>query len=1048
MLTLIGISEVKSTTNKWYERIEVQNKIVDFKIDTGAQTNVIPLSLFNSLPQDIQMKLQETPIRLQVYGGFVIKPVGIINLDVKFNQHSVSSSFFVVSESNCKPILGLELCRLLKLVPYPSNLKVNNIDEFIVKNMHVFSGLGCFPGELNLKLKPNAIPVSNPARRVPFKLMDRLKSTLDLLESKGIIAKADPSEWCSNMVVLEKKCGNLRICIDPQHLNTNLLRDYFVIPTLDQLSSEIGNKKFYCVFDLKDGFYQVKLDDQSSRLCTFSSPYGLYRYLRSPFGLSVLPEHFQKLTQNLFGNIPGVKVYFDDIIVGADTQEELHNIVNKLIEIATLNNVKFNPDKLQYFVPEVRYLGMKFNSLGIKADENRVLAIKNLKAPSNKKELQSILGMINFLRPFIPNLSELIVPFKNLLTKDVIFSWNKIHEDQLNKIKMIICNLSLLSNFDITKPIVVQADASQFAIGCSLLQDDKPVFFASRCLSKTECEYAQIEKELLSVSFAFKKFHNYLYGHKNITVFTDHSPLVSIIKKSLSNIPNNRLRRLRLKLMPYSFELKYLPGKKMVIADLLSRNIKIESSEGDETLTEYVHVVGMQLDFKNDSFEKLVESTKSDPTLSKVIDLYHKGWPALGKNVEINSELLHFVNMKSEIMCQNDLVYFKNRIIIPKSRRQNILDLLHETHTNFNKAKITVQHFFYWPGVLSDLRNFINSCNVCQSVQRSKIKEPLKPHEIPEIPFYKVGVDIAEYKQISYLVLIDYYSRWIEVVKLSSKSCTSVINALKGIFSRYGIPKIVISDNVPFNSHEFLLFCKDWNFDLETISPHHSCSNGLAEKAVGIFKKMLQKSEIDKKDISLYLLNYRNSPVANLEYSPAQLLFSRNLRSKLPFSSEDLKPKVVCDPNVICKKGQTEQYNKTSLGKESLFSSKDNVWVQNIKLKIWEPAKIIKVLNNRSYLVKMTNTGQLYRRNSHFIRKRSESESELVTLDNNLDFESDNEVIDPVVGNDNTNQFEGLSQDLHQSHDLQQTSHTNPLGQMGPYITRSGRTVMPPKRYM
>lgn len=1018
-----------------------------------------------------------------MYGGFIIKPVGIINLNVKFNQHNVSSSFFVVSESNCKPILGLELCRQLQLVPYPRNLKINNLvgteipskEAFIKKNIHVFSGLGCFPGELTLKLKPNAVPVSNPARRVPFKLMDRLKSTLDTLESKGIICKAEPSEWCSNMVVIEKKCGNLRICIDPQHLNTNLLRDYYTIPTLDQLSSEIGSKKFYCVFDLKDGFYQVKLDEQSSKLCTFSSPYGLYKYIRSPFGLSVLPEHFQKLTQNLFGNIPGVKVYFDDIIVGADTQEELQNIVNKLIQVATLNNVKFNPDKLQYFVPEVSYLGMKFNSLGIKADENRVLAIKNLKAPSNKKELQSILGMINFLRPFIPNLSELIVPFKNLLKKDVIFSWNQIHEGQLNKIKTIICNLSLLSNFDINKPIVVQADASQFAIGCSLLQDDKPVFFASRCLSKTECEFAQIEKELLSVSFSFKKFHNYLYGHKNITVFTDHSPLVTIIKKPLSNIPNNRLRRLRLKLMPYSFELKYLPGKKMVIADLLSRNIKIESAHGDETLTEFVHVVGMQLDFKNDSFEKLVESTKSDPTLSKVIDLYHKGWPALDKNAETNSELLHFVNMKSEIMCQNDLVYFKNRIIIPKSRRQNILDLLHETHTNFNKAKITVQNFFYWPGVLSNLRNFVSSCNICQSVQRSKIKEPLKPHEIPEIPFYKVGVDIAEYKQISYLVLIDYYSRWMEVVKLSSKSCTSVINALKGIFSRYGIPKIVISDNVPFNSHDFHLFCKDWNFDLVTISPHHSCSNGLAEKAVGIFKKMLQKSEIDKKDISLYLLNYRNSPVANLEYSPAQLLFSRNLRSKLPLSSDDLKPKVVCDPNVICKKSQIRQYNKTSLEKESVFSSKDNVWVQNIKLKVWEPAKIIKVLKNRSYLVKMNNSGQLYRRNSHYIRKRFGSQSELETFDNNLDLESDNESIEQqAMGNDisvesssqprslsqshqtfennsnlcEPNQSGDLSQDLHQSHDLEQTSHSNTLCQTGPYITRAGRAVIRPKRYM
>lgn len=319
-----------------------------------------------------------------MYGGFIIKPVGVIKLDITFLNKKISDvDFYVVSSNKCMPLLGLESCRQLQLI-----ISVNSVEhasilsesQFLNKNKDVFSGLGSFPGELSLKVnKRTAIPVSNPARRVPFKLMDKLQKTLDDLESKKIIAKSEPSEWCSILVILEKKSGDLRLCIDPKDLNPHLVRDYYQIPTLDQLSYEIGSKKFYCVFDLKDGFYQVKLDEPSSKLCAFSTPFGTYRFLRAPFGLSVLPEHFQKLTQNLFGKISGVNVYFDDIIASANSKEELNIIVSEIIKIARSNNIKFNPDKIQYFVQEVSYLGMnmKFNSSGMKADEARVLSIKN-----------------------------------------------------------------------------------------------------------------------------------------------------------------------------------------------------------------------------------------------------------------------------------------------------------------------------------------------------------------------------------------------------------------------------------------------------------------------------------------------------------------------------------------------------------------------------------------------------------------------------------------------------------------------------------------------
>lgn len=260
--------------------------------------------------------------------------------------------------------------------------------------------------------------------------------------------------------------------------------------------------------------------------------------------------------------------YFDDILCAAKSKEELDEIVKEVLRVARVNNIKFNPDKMQYFMSSVKFLGFIFNKEGHKPDTDRIEAINGLSTPKNRKELQSFLGMVNCLRSFLPKLSEVTSPLRNLLKKDVDWLWTMGHENSFQKIKEMICNITLLTSFDPKKEITIQADASKDAIGCTLMQEGKPVLHASRSLSDCECQYAQIEKELLAVTFAFTKFHNFVYGHNEVTCFTDHSPLTSIVKKDISKIQNNRLRRLRLKLLPYKFELKYLPGKLMVVADL------------------------------------------------------------------------------------------------------------------------------------------------------------------------------------------------------------------------------------------------------------------------------------------------------------------------------------------------------------------------------------------------------------------------------------------------------------------------------------------------
>lgn len=412
----------------------------------------------------------------------------------------------------------------------------------------------------------------------------------------------------------------------------------------------------------------------------------------------------------------------------------------------------------------------------------------------------------------------------------------------------------------------------------------------------------------------------------------------------------------------------------MYIADFLSRNYITRPVDDDVSMNYEIHTISIGVFNMSEKREnELKFETKRDKDLKQVVHFYYNGWP--NKLNEVG-ELKHFFKIKKDITVENNLVYYNNRLIIPRSLRKFILNTLHETHLGSNKIKFIAKNNLYWPAMSSDIESFVNSCSICLKFSRSNNREPLLSHDIPNIPFYKVGSDITEYGGHNYLVVYDYYSRWLEVSEIYDKTSLSVIKKLKEIFSRNGIPKIFVSDNMPFNSYEMKNFAKSWNFEVITSSPNYPQSNGLAEKAVGITKNMLKKSKESNVDFELFLLNYRNSPVSNLKYSPAQLLSSRILRSKFPIDKNNLKPNLVENEEVskAIRKNQKQQqtfYNRNSKKTTTSFNIGDKVWLQNFQNKRWEKAIIIKLLNTpRSYLIKTENK-KYYRRNVKFLKRRN-----------------------------------------------------------------------------
>lgn len=813
-----------------------------------------------------------------------------------------------------------------------------------------------------------------------------------------------------------------------------------MIPTLDDLKAKLSGITYFTVLDLKDGFYQVELTEESSNLYSFSTPFGTYKFLRLPFGITVAPEVFQRMNENIFGDIEGVFIYIDDILVTGKTEEEHNRRLEIVMQRAKLNNIIFNSEKLQYKVPEVSFLGHLFNSDGVKSDPNRVKAIVEMKSPNSKKELQRYLGMINYLRSFIPNLASITEPLRHLLKNNVSFLWSKCHQNAVSNLQKLITNTPILQPFDQNKHIVIQTDASKSGLGCVLMQNKNPIAFASRSLTEAEQNYAQVEKEMLAIVYACSKFHYYIYG-RTVEIQTDHKPLVSIMKNELAKIHSSRLQRMKMKLLIYKTNVVYVPGKYMHIADHLSRSYLTDEISTD--FAEYEDVVH-SINISTDKLKEFKYYTKNDYILNELTKVFKVGWPK-DKN-KIKDEIRPYWKFRNEIYVDDDIVYLDERIIVPKKLQKEMLKKLHESHLGITKTRNRARQILYWPGIDGDIENMILQCRVCEKFQKSNCKEPLISHSVPNYPFEKIGCDIMTYGSKDYLIVIDYLSKWLEIIKLCNKQSGEIINHLKNIFSTHGIPRILIADNMPFSSREMQQFSNEWNFEIKNSSPIYPRANGQAEKAVDISKNLMKKAFESGVDISLTLLEYRNHPVSQLQYSPAQLLMSRHTRTKFPMKESLMQPKI---QNVAAKLKEIqckskEHYDKTSKIRQAL-SVGDNVTYQQNKQ--WYPAKILKIHDNpRSYVIRNAQNNVIRRNKIHLRKSHSKinpTQDVYSGLISNDEIDTDRlENVNKVNDNDvftNHTQNEGVCSET-------ESETREESGMSHGVTTRSGRLIKIPKK--
>ena len=381
--------------------------------------------------------------------------------------------------------------------------------ELLDQYNDVFEVLGCLKGYYHIELDFSVSPVQHVPRRVPVALKEQLKDKLDSLVAQGIIEPVStPTPWISNIVVI-KKPGKLRVCIDPRDLNIAICRPKYQMPILDEILPALANARLFSVLDAKDGFHQVKLDEESSYLTTFWSPYGRYRYLRMPFGISSAPEEFQRRMHVICQDLPGVVVIADDILVYGcgSTEEEFrkdHDAnLKRLLDKAREASLKLNKRKLRLWLSKVVYMGHRLTTQGISPDPNKVNAIVNMPRPVDKKGVERLLGCVTYLSRFLPKLSDVVSP---LTERNVTFAWLTDQEQAFNTVKQMVTTAPVLRYYDVTEEVMVQSIASQKRLGETLLQKGQPVAFPSRNLSATEQQYAWVEKECLAIVFACERF--------------------------------------------------------------------------------------------------------------------------------------------------------------------------------------------------------------------------------------------------------------------------------------------------------------------------------------------------------------------------------------------------------------------------------------------------------------------------------------------------------------------------------------------------------------
>ena len=692
-------------------------------------------------------------------------------------------------------------------------------------------------------------PIYIPAYRVAYSQRDIIDKEVKKMEEQGII-EPTTSPWSFPLLVVPKKDKTNRLVVDFRRLNDVTQPDPYPMPSMKDLIATIGSKKIYTSVDLMQGFLQIPLAPESRPLTAFSTSHGRYHFLRMPFGLKSSPVTFVRLMDMVLGDLmnQGVYVYIDDLVIGSNSIEEHMKILREVLMRLRKAGLKLKLEKCKFMQKKIDYLGHTLSEKGIEVNDLKVHSIKNYPVPRNKKEIKSFLGLSGFYRSFIKNYATIATPLTNLLKEDVPFLWNDEQQSAFEELKEKLSSPPVLAFPDFSQPFYIVTDASSIGLGACLMQlhgtKYRPIAYYSRKLRPAERNYSVTDQESLAVVEALKNFRFIVFGNK-VTVFTDHVAVLELLKN-----PHTSGRRARwfITIQDYDVELRHIPGTRNVVADALSRQGSINSTETSTVSEVHVLVLHPQEEITQELF---IKAQSEDIFVAEAKQLL-KG-NAIQESKELEKNLgcpLENLVLEDEIVCYKEKTKDQFtltpkivlRRLVPPTIRIKILELMHDhpdrAHPGRDETIRRMKELFFWKNMYTDVKQYVASCNVCNSYKGSTVKAPLGSYPIPQSPFERVSVDILSGLQLTLrgnrhiLACVDNLTRYSELIPLSSKTARECASALfDRVICRYSAPQLLLSDNgTEFNNALMNELCDTLQIQKVNIQPYHPSSNGLTER--------------------------------------------------------------------------------------------------------------------------------------------------------------------------------------------------------------------------